>query len=55
MVQRDRGTVGTEEQWVQRNSEYRGIVGTEEQWYRGTVGTEEHTSLLLVQYLLVPC
>ena len=34
-----RGTVGTEEQWVQRNGKYR---GTEEQWvqrdsrYRGT-------------------
>ena len=40
-----RGTVGTEEQWAQRNSRHRGTVGTEEQWaqrnsgHRGTVGT----------------
>ena len=36
-----KGTVGTEEQWVQRN---RGTAGAEEQWVqrnRGTVGTEE--------------
>ena len=36
--------MGTEEQWVQRNSGYRETAGTEEQWdqrNRGTVGTEE--------------
>ena len=46
------GTVGTEEEWAQRNraqrnSGHRGTVGTEERWaqrnsrHRGTVGTEE--------------
>ena len=49
---RHRGTVGTEEQWAQRNrgteeqqaQRHRGTVGTEDQWAqrnRGTVGTEE--------------
>ena len=44
---RHRGTVGTKEEWAQRNSGHRGTVGTEEQWaqrnsgHRGTVGTEE--------------
>ena len=36
--------MGTEEQWVQRNSGYKETAGTEEQWdqrNRGTVGTEE--------------
>ena len=36
--------MGTEEQWVQRDSGYRGTEGTEEQWLhrnRGYRGTEE--------------
>ncbi|RMX36533.1 hypothetical protein pdam_00019462 [Pocillopora damicornis] len=39
--QRTRGTVGTEEQWEQRNSGNRGIVGTEDQWNSGHRGLEE--------------
>ena len=45
LIVNHKGTVGTEEQWVQRNSGHRGTVGTEEQWaqrnigHRGTRGT----------------
>ena len=57
-----KGTVGTEEQWVQRyrgtvvtevqrSSGHRGIVGTEEQWVQRDSsfrGTFRHTSFITV-------
>ena len=37
--------MGTEEQWVQRNSGYRGTVSTEEQWIQRNSGHRSEEQL----------
>ena len=43
--------MGTEEQWVQKNSEYRGTVDTEEQWAQENKGVQVQVNEALLHYI----